>query len=532
MAFYGPKPIPNLDQLPVELVLLIVEYINSEDDARSVQRTLLALSRVSLRFHRILTSYLYKHNAERRGSSGFKWAIRHRNRGVIKNLFEHGGKITSTESGYPLLLAIKKGDVDILKLLMISASKHDVNEALSQGVDIKRNTVLHWAISFGHVPCVKVLLEAGVNVATPNANEWRPIDCLFEKSQIQHDSWYNQIIALLLEYDPAEMLKPIVDPATLGLIGVTTPLILAATHGSLESVNAIFEHGTGQDLSTYVNEIATTNGDTALAAVCDPSNWPRDHDGADRVLGIVKALLLHGADTNLIDEGLEGGDMLPIYKICLRPPSVDDPHLRLRTVQLQHEIISLLIENDADVKALDDNPESTAENFCGIKFLETAGYYSTYLLDPGKLFLKAEDILEDTHPTLKFDTNPPSSDALDKWNSELKPEEEEKAEILRLLQDMFRKLLIDVEADDFAKYHDRDGRTLLHLAVIIPGPFGFWATQTLLEKGASLETEDRFRKTPLGYAMKNANRVTISLLRRWRKDLRVSRRSVQGNLRE
>ncbi|OKL56974.1 hypothetical protein UA08_07779 [Talaromyces atroroseus] len=517
MAFYGPRPIPNLDSLPVEVVLLVVEYIGSDGEARHVNRNLLSLSRASWRLGRIITPYLYKHNVKNMGSSGFKWAIQRGNLYVIKTLLDYGGDITSFESGYPLLMTIKKGDVELLRFVMLNASEDAVTQALSQEVDVDKNTLLHWAIFLAHVPCVKVLLEAGVDMSAMNKDEYRPIDYLFTRSQSGVDSRYAEVVKLLLDSNPVEMVKPLVDQRNFNLLGRTTPLILAAKSGSLVSVNAILEaarrHNTENSYRIYINEVCTLGGWTALASICDPSNWPGSPSGRERVLAIINTLLLHGADVNGIDQDMEGKDMLPIYRSCLRPPLLDDAHQRLGTTKLQHDIISLLIDNNANVKVRNFDEWFLDYCFPCMKFLETAEYYSIYILEPGKLFLKDEDILQDTHPTLRFETTSSSS-----HNVEAEPEEEGNAEILRLLQNMFRKLLQDMTPDDFKAYRGERETTLLHRAAIIPGPFGVWATQTLLEMGASTKTVDELERTPLKYAKSQGlNRVSISLLRRWPK---------------
>ncbi|KAH8703877.1 ankyrin repeat-containing domain protein [Talaromyces proteolyticus] len=449
-------------------------------------------------------------------SSGFKWAVRHGDLLIIKQLLDYGGDITSLESGYPLLLAIKKGDVEVLKFLLTNASKNYMKRALAQPIDAKKTTVLHWAISLADVPCVKVLLEESVDVGITNQDLYRPLDYLFKRTRTGLFDHYAEIIRLFLDIHPAEVFKPLHGESPWDHPGRKTPLILAVRQRSLKLVNIIIKASlllNKYRTSEFINEDGGY-GAAALSFVCDASKWPCDQNGRDQVLAIAKTLLLHGADVNKEISSNGQRIYLPIYRSCFRPPSIDHPRQILNTIRLQHDIISLLIDNGADVKIRENFQGSSDYRFPCIRFLDTTEYYSIYVLDSGKLYLEPEDILQDTHTTLRFEEDAPNtmspSYTLNAWSGELESEEEEKEEILRLLQATFKKLLKNMEVNDFSRYCGGNEITLLHRASVIPGIFGVHATQILLEKGAKIHEQDTYSRTPLEHAVeKNMNTISI-----------------------
>ncbi|KAB2631342.1 zinc finger CCCH domain-containing protein 30-like [Pyrus ussuriensis x Pyrus communis] len=97
---------------------------------------------------------------------------------------QKGSKQMVNEQRTPLMVAATYGSIDVVKLIL-SLSDADVNQACGHD----RSTALHCAASGGAenaVDCVKLLLEAGADPNSLDANGHRPIDVIVVPPRLQN----------------------------------------------------------------------------------------------------------------------------------------------------------------------------------------------------------------------------------------------------------------------------------------------------------------------------------------------------------
>jgi hypothetical protein len=118
--------------LPNELIFQIVDYLSSQRDINSV-------TRVSKRLYHLLNEYLYRYNILFRGSNALLWAARHGLEATARRLLHLGADIE----------AVRRDD----------SFPWNYWTSADQGDE----TPLHIAGRKGHLPIIKLLLEAGAN---------------------------------------------------------------------------------------------------------------------------------------------------------------------------------------------------------------------------------------------------------------------------------------------------------------------------------------------------------------------------------
>jgi ankyrin repeat protein len=103
---------PLLD-LPNELFNSIAEHLESEGDVS-------ALSQASRCLHKLLTPYLYRHNAQWSGSSALLWAAENGQDTMVKYSVAHGGDVhaVNNQGQTPLLLATRNRHLAMVKFLL------------------------------------------------------------------------------------------------------------------------------------------------------------------------------------------------------------------------------------------------------------------------------------------------------------------------------------------------------------------------------------------------------------------------------
>ena len=103
--------------------------------------------------------------------------------------------------------------------------------------DLFGDTPLHIACTFGHLDCVKTLLEFNSNVTSRNSKKWAPLDCAAANG-------YLDVCKILLEYDS--------EPNPTDLRN-QTPLMLACKEGHVDVVNLLLKNGGDVSITTRMH---------------------------------------------------------------------------------------------------------------------------------------------------------------------------------------------------------------------------------------------------------------------------------------
>lgn len=142
----------SLLRLPCELLLLVAEFLETEEDIN-------ALSQVNRVLHAVINPYLYRFNAWNSESSALVWAAAH---GVEDTAWisirEGAFPDAGDESGLTAMsIAAMNGHEEMVHLLL-ETGKVDLN-----AVDFELGRgPLGWAAGNGHAGVVQLLLESGL----------------------------------------------------------------------------------------------------------------------------------------------------------------------------------------------------------------------------------------------------------------------------------------------------------------------------------------------------------------------------------
>ena len=188
----------SLLRLANELLLCILKHLELEGDIN-------AFSQTNRRLHNLLNTYLYRHNVQRLGGSGLRWAARYEEEATARKFLEVGADIqksgqslhlTDDEYGHeedrtPLSWAAENGNEIMVKLLLEKGAEVNVKDTecgqtplslaarrgheavakllLKKGaeMDIEDDscrTPLSWAAGNGYEAVVKLLLENGAEI--------------------------------------------------------------------------------------------------------------------------------------------------------------------------------------------------------------------------------------------------------------------------------------------------------------------------------------------------------------------------------
>lgn len=198
----------------------------------------------------------------------------------VKALIERGAnlKIANYEFGTPLHCAVFKRSRSIISALL----KHTISTNGGPTIDVNsqdsgtRNTPLHLAAQTCRADIVRLLFEYGANAQLKNKNKLTPLhQCVLSGSAV----FVRSFLAA------AGPLSPLIDATD---SNGRTPLHLAATFASWETVILLLEHGAEVDRRS-------NDGFTALHLAMDASDADVNRKEGDR-LQTCKALYSHGAD--------------------------------------------------------------------------------------------------------------------------------------------------------------------------------------------------------------------------------------------
>ena len=187
----------------------------------------------------------------------------------------------------PLMIAARTGSVDVVRALLAAGA--DPNASVAE----TGATALMWAMDEAHAGVVRVLLEQGAMISASTTKGFTPLMTAARYGN-------TELAALLIEAGA--------DVNATGADG-THALPLAILYGQYEFAHFLLEHGADPD--------ASMGGIHALHAAAGKvshwlTHWARQHGGSglgssiyepglgmDGRLGMVKALLEHGADPNV-----------------------------------------------------------------------------------------------------------------------------------------------------------------------------------------------------------------------------------------
>ena len=200
--------------------------------------------------------------------------------GADPNAAQHNGLT-------PLMIAARTGSVDVVRALLAAGA--DPNASVAE----TGATALMWAMDEAHTGVVRVLLEQGAMISASTNKGFTPLMTAARYGN-------TELAALLIEAGA--------DVNATGADG-THALPLAILYGQYEFAHFLLEHGADPD--------ASMGGIHALHAAAGKvshwlTHWARQHGGSglgssiyepglgmDGRLGMVKALLAHGADPNV-----------------------------------------------------------------------------------------------------------------------------------------------------------------------------------------------------------------------------------------
>jgi ankyrin repeat protein len=415
------------------------------------------------------------------GTTALHWAV-HSNAPTLAQLLIDAGANANASNRYgvtPLSLAVTTGNPILAEMLLKAGA--NPNATLGEG-----ETILMTAAQTGNPETIKALVSYGANV---NATEkWQGQTPLMYAAIQNHAA----AVRLLAEVgaDVNARSKPLVFPEfnfkTAGMIyvvqpvGSWTPLMYAARDGAIDAVKALADMGADLNLVDPDGTTALTlaienahfdtavallekganpnvpdkNGMTALYAAVDmhtlPTVWGRPaptlDDTVDAV-GVVKALLAHGANPNL---------RLKRPIIGRHTRNTGDPSLSEGTTALARAaksgdvtLMKVLLEGGAD-------PFITQADYTTVAMIAAAG--GGQRIYPGAASVGTPATEEDSLEALKL-----------------------------LMQ-------YGVDPDAF----NGRGQTALHVAA---GRGADSLVRYLAEQGAKLDMKDRRGRTPLDIAM-------------------------------
>ncbi|KAL3447469.1 ankyrin repeat-containing domain protein [Aspergillus insuetus] len=141
-----------LQNLPPEILLIIIEHVDRERDLNSLAQT-------NHYFHRIINPYLYTHKAQHSSSSALIWAVRTSNNPTTRLALAHGANPSTKdpETGKtPLTTAARAGNSELVQLLL------DNPDAIDTGfMDSGFAVPFANALSAGHMHIARMLVATG-----------------------------------------------------------------------------------------------------------------------------------------------------------------------------------------------------------------------------------------------------------------------------------------------------------------------------------------------------------------------------------
>ena len=202
-----------------------------------------------------IVKLLLQHGAQQGLDQAITNAIFDKNAEIIRILSEHGAQVDEMDWLYtPLVEAVDKGDADIVKLLLEHGAKQGIDQAITNAINNK------------NVKIIKILSEYGAQVNEMYLFNQALTDAIFNKNA--------EIISILSEYGAQVDDKYSSDDP---------PLVVAVENGDTDVVNLLLMHGANVDQKN-------SDGWTALMKASQKG---------DSKLGIIELLLKHGAQVDV-----------------------------------------------------------------------------------------------------------------------------------------------------------------------------------------------------------------------------------------
>ncbi|KAL3451783.1 ankyrin repeat-containing domain protein [Aspergillus insuetus] len=286
---------PQLLDLPFELIRLIVEGLQSKYDINALIQTCRFL-------YGAFDSYLYQYDMRYASRSALRWAARYGHDSVVAKSLAAGpyAELTGLLNGAtPLLLAARYGHADIVRRLLLLAGRVDLEawDAWSG------RTALAEAAASGQAELAKLLLEKGANVKTKDRNLCSPLLLAVENG---HD----EVVKMLLSHGA---------PVNTRHKHYQTPLSSAAERGRLKCVELLLEHGAMVDAQDeygrtelfhaaenrrvmVVERLLERGADPNKRATCMNGWTPLHLAASNQDEAVIKLLLNAGADPRATDE--------------------------------------------------------------------------------------------------------------------------------------------------------------------------------------------------------------------------------------
>jgi uncharacterized protein len=261
------------------------------------------------------------------GTMALHWAVHHSDAALVDTLLRAGAnvKAANREGATPLYLACVNGDAAIIDKLLKAGA--DVNGTLL----LHGETPLMFAARSGRIEAVKLLLDRGAQV---NAKETlRETTAVMWAAEQNHPDVLKLLIAhgadvnvqstkqlLKKQYGVSYNIKEGV------YTGGTTPLVLAAREGALESVAALLAAKADPD---------KTAGDGSSAMLVAVQNGHYD---------VAKYLVDHGANINLANDN----GWNPLY-LAVKHRNIETGTIPVPNADQAMDFIKRLLDRGADV---------------------------------------------------------------------------------------------------------------------------------------------------------------------------------------
>ncbi|KAF9891505.1 hypothetical protein FE257_003972 [Aspergillus nanangensis] len=224
----------GFDNLPTEIILLIIHFLEYESEIN-------ALCRTSRNLHQRLNPILYEHNVRNGQSLGLgalEWAASNGRPQTARLALQAGAppNASISEPCQPMVLAVYRGDEAIMQLLcdhgIDPVSAIDWRNPLAKDADQLDANVTPFitAVGCGHTSIVRSLLDAGVQPSYPASIHGHGYEPVYLAAREGHLA----TVQLL-----AEAGWRIDDPSSAG----ETPLATAAEGGHLAVVRYLVEQG-------------------------------------------------------------------------------------------------------------------------------------------------------------------------------------------------------------------------------------------------------------------------------------------------
>jgi ankyrin repeat protein len=291
----------RLDELPIELLLYITEYLSNQSDINAFVQT-------NWNLYRLLHFFLCRYNVRHHQSSALLWAARNGDAHLVTKLLNAGANIAALELPIetdhdiftdvskiesPLLLAAQGGHIAILKSML---SETRPGQACSPA---QLRTVIHWAILSRDRELVELMIHHKAPL-DPAGEEWEALSALSAAVVSKDESIIRRMLSIGAWNGPNEL---------------PCPIARAIDTGQPHVAKLLLDHGIRLCTDTGLCFIASRNDTITLQHMID-CGLDLSIDGhtalftaiMDGQYEMVEFLIEKGANPHLVCELLTSGE--------------------------------------------------------------------------------------------------------------------------------------------------------------------------------------------------------------------------------